>query len=75
LHWSDDAPDRYGRQLAFVYLAGSETLVQGELLRQGAALASADVTDKDCATTLLADMRNKAANVRLDIHRRSSLAI
>jgi hypothetical protein len=24
------------------------------LLRQGAALASADVTDKDCATTLLA---------------------
>jgi hypothetical protein len=29
LHGQDDAPDRYGRQLAFVYLAGTETLVQG----------------------------------------------
>jgi endonuclease YncB( thermonuclease family) len=54
LHGQDDAPDRYGRQLAVVYLAGTETLVQGELLRQGEALASAEVTDKDCAMTLFA---------------------
>jgi hypothetical protein len=50
----DDAPDRYGRQVAFVYLAGTETLVQAELLRQGEALGSADATDKDCAMTLAA---------------------
>jgi endonuclease YncB( thermonuclease family) len=35
LRGQDDAPDRYGRQVAFVYLAGSETAVQNELLRQG----------------------------------------
>jgi endonuclease YncB( thermonuclease family) len=52
LHGQDDAPDRYGRQVAFVYLAGSETLVQGELLRRGEALLSADVTDRDCAAAL-----------------------
>ena len=50
----DDAPDRYGRQPAFVFLAGSETPVQGVLLAQGEALVSADVTDKDCAAVLLA---------------------
>jgi endonuclease YncB( thermonuclease family) len=50
----DDAPDRYGRQVAFVYLAGSETPVQNELLRQGEALVSADIADKDCAAALFA---------------------
>src|ERR1700680_4099639 len=40
LHGEDDSPDRYGRQPAFVYLASSETLVQGELLAQGEALVS-----------------------------------
>jgi endonuclease YncB( thermonuclease family) len=54
LRGQDDAPDRYGRQVAFVYLAGTETLVQAELLRQGEALGSADATDKDCAMTLAA---------------------
>ena len=49
LRGDDDSPDRYGRQPAFVYLAGSETPVQGLLLAQGEALVSADVTDKDCA--------------------------
>jgi endonuclease YncB( thermonuclease family) len=54
LRGQDDAPDRYGRQAAFVYLAGSETPVQSELLRQGEALFSADVTDRDCAAALAA---------------------
>jgi endonuclease YncB( thermonuclease family) len=52
LHGDDDSPDRYGRQPAFVYLAGSETPVQSILLAQGEALVSADVTDKDCAGIL-----------------------
>ena len=42
-------PDRYGRQPAFVLLAGSDTPVQSLLLAQGEALVSAEVTDKDCA--------------------------
>jgi endonuclease YncB( thermonuclease family) len=52
LRGEDDAPDRYGRQSAFVFLASSDTLVQGLLLAQGDALVSADVTDKDCASIL-----------------------
>src|SRR5277367_3225890 len=54
LRGQDDAPDRYGRQAAFVYLAGSETPVQSELLRQGEALFAADVTDRDRAAALAA---------------------
>ena len=54
LHGEDDAPDRYGRQRAFVFLAGSETPVQSELLRRGEALVSTEVTNKDCAATLVA---------------------
>jgi endonuclease YncB( thermonuclease family) len=50
----DDTPDRYGRQSAFVFLASSETPVQALLLAQGTALASATVTDKDCASVLAA---------------------
>ena len=34
----DDTPDRYGRQSAFVFLAGSDRPVQGLLLCEGAAL-------------------------------------
>jgi endonuclease YncB( thermonuclease family) len=54
----DDAPDRYGREPAFVFLASSETppaekLVQTELLLQGEALVSASVTDKECAGVLM----------------------
>jgi endonuclease YncB( thermonuclease family) len=52
LSGEDDTPDRYGRQPAFVFLASSDTLVQGLLLAQGQALVSATVTDKDCASTL-----------------------
>ena len=32
---TDDAPDRYGRQSAFVFLTSSDTLVQGLLLAEG----------------------------------------
>jgi len=54
LRGQDDGPDRYGRQVAFVFLAASENLVQGLLLSQGEVLLSADVTDKDCAAALVA---------------------
>jgi endonuclease YncB( thermonuclease family) len=54
LHGEDDTPDRYGRQPAFVFIAGSETPVQTSLLRQGDALVSAEIANKDCATELLA---------------------
>jgi endonuclease YncB( thermonuclease family) len=54
LHGEDDAPDRYGRQPAFVFATGSETSVQSEMLRRGEALASVDVTDRDCAAALAA---------------------
>ncbi|HEY2212774.1 MAG TPA: thermonuclease family protein [Bradyrhizobium sp.] len=54
LRGEDDTPDRYGRQPAFVFLAGSDTSVQGLLLAQGEALVSATVTDKDCALLLTA---------------------
>jgi endonuclease YncB( thermonuclease family) len=54
LRGGDDTPDRYGRQPAFVFLAGSETPVQSELLSRGEALVAADVADKDCASALAA---------------------
>ena len=43
----DDTPDRYGRQLAFVWRQPDETLVQRELLVQGLALVSPTVDDKE----------------------------
>ena len=54
LSGEDDAPDRYGRQPALVFLAPSGDLVQGLLLAQGEALVSATVTDKECASVLTA---------------------
>lgn len=54
LSGEEDTPDRYGRELAFVWLLPDEILVQREMLAQGAALASADVADKDCAAALTA---------------------
>ena len=54
LSGDDDSPDRYGRQPAFVHLAGSDTPVQSLLLAQGEALVSAEVTEKDCAAVLAA---------------------
>jgi endonuclease YncB( thermonuclease family) len=54
LRGHDDTPDRYGRQPAYAFLAGSETPVQSELLRQGFALVSPEIADKDCAAALMA---------------------
>ena len=54
LQGEDDTPDRYGRQTAFVFVAGAEAPVQNELLRQGAVLFSANVADSACAGTLAA---------------------
>ncbi len=54
LRGEDDTPDRYGRQPAFVFLDGSESLVQGLLLAQGEALVSATEANKDCASVLIA---------------------
>jgi endonuclease YncB( thermonuclease family) len=54
LSGEDDTPDRYGRQGAFVTLAGSGTPVQSLLLAQGEALVSAEIADKDCAARLFA---------------------
>ena len=54
LHGDDDTPDRYGRQGAFVFVAGSQHSVQSELLRRGEALFSADISEKNCAAALIA---------------------
>lgn len=54
LHGSDDRPDRYGRQPAFVFAKGSGTSVQSELLSRGEALASGTTIDQACSSTLLA---------------------
>jgi endonuclease YncB( thermonuclease family) len=54
LRGDDDAPDRYGRQPAFVFLDGANTPVQALLLAQGEALVSATVADKECAAALFA---------------------
>jgi endonuclease YncB( thermonuclease family) len=54
LRGPDDAPDRYGRQPAFVFLAASDIPVQSLLLAQGDALFSAGITDRECASSLTA---------------------
>lgn len=54
LRADDDAPDRYGRQTAFVFVAGEENSVQAKLLALGEAFAAANVADKDCSAALLA---------------------
>lgn len=54
LHGETDAPDRYGRQPAFVFVEQANTSVQHQLLAQGDALVSGSVADKACAAELLA---------------------
>jgi len=54
LRGSDDTPDRYGRQPALIFVGESEISVQALLLTQGDAIVSAEITDKDCAASLLA---------------------
>ncbi|WFU20740.1 thermonuclease family protein [Bradyrhizobium sp. CB3481] len=66
LHGENDAPDRYGRQLAFVFVAGSEHSVQTELLRRGEALISSDTAEKNCAA-MLAAAEQTARDAKLGI--------
>jgi len=55
LHGQDDAPDRYGRQVAFVFLGSSENLVQGLLLSQGEVLVSAEAEARQAKRGTWAD--------------------
>jgi endonuclease YncB( thermonuclease family) len=54
LRGETDAPDRYGRQPAFVFVDQAETPVQNQMLAQGDALASSTIADKACTAELLA---------------------
>jgi endonuclease YncB( thermonuclease family) len=54
LRGETDAPDRYGRQPAFVFPDQADTPVQSLLLARGEALVWADITDKACAAELAA---------------------
>jgi endonuclease YncB( thermonuclease family) len=54
LRGESDAPDRYGRQPAFVFADSAGTSVQSLLLARGEALVSAAVSDKACAAELAA---------------------
>jgi endonuclease YncB( thermonuclease family) len=54
LRGASDAPDRYGRQPAFVFVEQAAASVQSQLLAQGDALVSSTVAGKSCAAELLA---------------------
>jgi endonuclease YncB( thermonuclease family) len=54
LRAESDAPDRYGRQAAFVFADSANASVQSLLLAQGEALVSTTVADKACAAELIA---------------------
>jgi endonuclease YncB( thermonuclease family) len=52
LRATDDAPDRYGRQVAFALLVDSEVPVQSLLHAQGEALVLAENLERECAAAL-----------------------
>jgi endonuclease YncB( thermonuclease family) len=54
LRGETDAPDRYGRQPAFVFADSADASVQSQLLAHGDALVSGSTADKTCAAELLA---------------------
>jgi endonuclease YncB( thermonuclease family) len=54
LHGETDAPDRYGRQPAFVFADSADASVQSLLLGRGEALVSGTIADKACAKELVA---------------------
>jgi endonuclease YncB( thermonuclease family) len=54
LRGETDAPDRYGRQPAFVFADSAGTPVQSLLLAQGDALVSGTIAEKACAAELAA---------------------
>lgn len=53
LHGTSDAPDRYGRQRAFVFVYGAGTSLQDQLLREGQARFAGGVADDACAAELM----------------------
>jgi endonuclease YncB( thermonuclease family) len=66
LEGADDAPDRYGRQPAFVVAEGDDTPLQIALLRRGLAIHDGTVADAACAEALRkaeAEGRRAAAGV------------
>lgn len=71
LRGADDAPDRYGRQHAFVVLDGSEMTLQGALLGEGHAVVSASPGDKACATELR-EAETRAEGSRLGVWSQSA---
>jgi endonuclease YncB( thermonuclease family) len=54
LRGESDAPDRYGRQPAFVFPDQAGASVQSQLLMRGEALFSGNIADKACAAELIA---------------------
>jgi endonuclease YncB( thermonuclease family) len=54
LRGETDAPDRYGRQPAFVFVESADVSLQSQLLVRGQALVSGTVADKPCAAELAA---------------------
>ena len=54
LRYPVDTPDRYGRQPAFVFLAGAPNSVQRDLLASGEAFADGTLSDTGCARELAA---------------------
>src|SRR5262249_50132843 len=54
LRGTDDVPDRYSRQTAFVFLGASDRPIQTELLAEGAALVLPETADRACYALLLA---------------------
>lgn len=54
LRGTDDTPDRYGRQSAFVFLGSADTSVQALLLAEGAGLVLPEIADMACSSALLA---------------------
>jgi endonuclease YncB( thermonuclease family) len=54
LRGESDAPDRYGRQPAFVFPDPADVSAQSQLLMRGEALVSGNIADKACAAELIA---------------------
>lgn len=54
LRGADDAPDRYGRQPAYVFVDAALISAQGRLLETGDALVGLGIAQTDCRAELLA---------------------
>ena len=54
LHGDSDAPDRYGRQIAWLFIEGAARSVQTSLVSDGAALAAGGGLDPACRAELMA---------------------